>query len=276
MPTFLKKLFEQYAKRLLTGNVRSSISEKGIMTIPDNKRVQLMAENLYKDFKKAGVPDNILKTENDIKVFHHKIAEINNENLANRLGTFEDIFAPKKSAEVFDLKGKKIKNPDNIMSGEEIIETEAQILQRLIKENKDSIGRLKNKPLDPDDVLPNYNETPGEFARRETPGSKENLLQELKIAYRKEFDRLKGDETAKELKEILKNLDTDGVPFAAGGRAGLYQGGQAQIEPDLSDIGHGSDALMARNTLLTPGSQATTSTGLNYLVGEDNDTTRVK
>jgi hypothetical protein len=32
---------------------------------------------------------------------------------------------------------------------------------------------------------------------------------------------------------------------------------------------------MARNRLLTPGSQATTSTGLNYLLGEDNDTTRV-
>jgi hypothetical protein len=55
----------------------------------------------------------------------------------------------------------------------------------------------------------------------------------------------------------------------------FYQGGQAMIEPNLSDIGHGSDALMARNALLTPGSQATTSTGLNYLLGEDNDTTRV-
>jgi hypothetical protein len=55
----------------------------------------------------------------------------------------------------------------------------------------------------------------------------------------------------------------------------FYQGGQAQIEPDLSDIGHGSDALMARNMLIAPGSQATTSTGLNYLLGEDNDTTRV-
>jgi hypothetical protein len=32
---------------------------------------------------------------------------------------------------------------------------------------------------------------------------------------------------------------------------------------------------MARNRLLTPGSQATTSTGLSYLLGEDNDTTRV-
>jgi hypothetical protein len=56
---------------------------------------------------------------------------------------------------------------------------------------------------------------------------------------------------------------------------GFYQGGQAQIEPDLSGIGHGSDALMARNMLIAPGSQATTSTGLNYLLGEDNDTTRV-
>jgi hypothetical protein len=56
---------------------------------------------------------------------------------------------------------------------------------------------------------------------------------------------------------------------------GFYQGGQAQIEPDLSNIGHGSDALMARNMLIAPGSQATTSTGLNYLLGEDNDTTRV-
>jgi hypothetical protein len=55
----------------------------------------------------------------------------------------------------------------------------------------------------------------------------------------------------------------------------FYQGGQAQIEPDLSGIGHGSDALMARNMLIAPGSQATTSTGLNYLLGEDNDTTRV-
>jgi hypothetical protein len=87
-------------------------------------------------------------------------------------------------------------------------ETDAQILKRLKKQNKDSINRLKNKK-DPED--------PQKF----------------------------------------------------------YQGGQAQIEPDLSGIGHGSDALMARNMLIAPGSQATTSTGLNYLLGEDNDTTRV-
>ena len=47
------------------------------------------------------------------------------------------------------------------------------------------------------------------------------------------------------------------------------------VEPDLSDIGHGSDALMARTRITAPGSQATTSTGLNYLLGEDNDNIRV-
>jgi len=58
-------------------------------------------------------------------------------------------------------------------------------------------------------------------------------------------------------------------------RNGYYGGGQAMIEPDLSDIGHGSDALMSRTRITAPGSQATTSTGLNYLLGEDNDNTRV-
>jgi hypothetical protein len=69
--------------------------------------------------------------------------------------------------------------------------------------------------------------------------------------------------------------DYDPEDMAKGGRAGFYQGGQAQIEPDLSDIGHGSDALMARTRLMSPGAQATTSTGLNYLLAEDNDNMRV-
>ena len=54
-----------------------------------------------------------------------------------------------------------------------------------------------------------------------------------------------------------------------------YTGGMVDVEPNLSDIGHGSDALMARTRLMSPGGQATTSTGLNYLLAEDNDNIRV-
>jgi hypothetical protein len=71
-------------------------------------------------------------------------------------------------------------------------------------------------------------------------------------------------------------LGKDGkVNYAKGGRAGYYGGGQAMVGEDLSQIGHGADALMARNMQLAPNSMATTSTGLNYLLGEDNDTVRV-
>ena len=76
-------------------------------------------------------------------------------------------------------------------------------------------------------------------------------------------------------KEIAKSLKKDRKLNATGGRAGLYTGGMVDVEPNLSDIGHGSDALMARTRLVSPDGQATTSTGLNYLLAEDNDNIRV-
>ena len=82
----------------------------------------------------------------------------------------------------------------------------------------------------------------------------------------------------KDFKERIELSDydvTDLEPNAEGGIVGYYTGGMVDVEPSLSDIGHGSDALMARTRLMSPGSQATTSTGLNYLLAEDNDNIRV-
>ena len=70
------------------------------------------------------------------------------------------------------------------------------------------------KPLDPDDVLPNYNETPGEFARRQTPGSKENILEQMKAAYPQRYNNLTGNETAAELKGIMEKANKTDVPFS--------------------------------------------------------------
>jgi hypothetical protein len=82
----------------------------------------------------------------------------------------------------------------------------------------------------------------------------------------------------KDFKERIELSDydvTDLEPNAEGGIVGYYTGGMVDVEPNLSDIGHGSDALMARTRLVSPGSQSTTSTGLNYLLAEDNDNIRV-
>ena len=100
-----------------------------------------------------------------------------------------------------------------------------------------------------------------------------------------------GDVTEDQLQLVVKDITLDMTPeqaqasalsnfrklfgMASGGRAGHYTGGMVDVEPSLSDIGHGSDALMARTRLMSPGAQATTSTGLNYLLAEDNDNIRV-
>ena len=51
-------------------------------------------------------------------------------------------------------------------------------------------------------------------------------------------------------------------------------GGPVIKGPDMGATAHGSGELLARSRILQPGGQTTTSTGLNYLLGED-DTTRI-
>ena len=71
------------------------------------------------------------------------------------------------------------------------------------------------------------------------------------------------------------DFEIDIPDYAKGGRAGFYTGGITDVEPSLDDIGHGADAMNARTRLMSPGNQATTSTGLNYLLAEDNDNMRI-
>ena len=44
-----------------------------------------------------------------------------------------------------DMKGRKIPPGAKIMGGEEVVETEAEILERLVRENKEAVERLKKK-----------------------------------------------------------------------------------------------------------------------------------
>ena len=123
--------------------------------------------------------------------------------------------------------------------------------------------RLKQKyPGITDDLL-------DKILMDDNPQRKAEVLATIDEAF-KMMEKGKGPD---EIVEIFKN--TKRTKNAKGGRAGFYMGGQSTIEPDLSDIGHGSDSLMSRNRILAPNSQATTSTGLNYLLGEDNDNTRI-
>jgi len=64
--------------------------------------------------------------------------------------------AQKNLATVMDMKGRKIKPGAKIMGGEEVVETEAEIAERLGKGNKQAVENIKEKQLiesfDPDEM----------------------------------------------------------------------------------------------------------------------------
>ncbi len=163
------------------------------------------------------------------------------------------------------------RDPDNLFVGDRNIdETDNMSLEDSLTRLEGLGGtkmaerfRLKQKyPGLDDDLLTNIIEDTD-------PVHKASVLAKIDMA----MELGKTDKSADEIIDILKKEPE--TKMATGGRAGYYGGGQAMVEPDLSDIGHGSDALMGRTRLTAPGSQATTSTGLNYLLGEDNDNIRV-
>ena len=157
------------------------------------------------------------------------------------------------------LKERIISIIKPILGGKNIIETDEQMIQRFKNQNKEAVESLrKNKG--------SINSLKEALMKTDNPFS--DLVKTTKKGPKSLEQRRKEAEEALRNKNVVPIKDPkDPQKF--------YQGGQAQIEPDLSGIGHGSDALMARNMLIAPGSQATTSTGLNYLLGEDNDTVRV-
>ena len=193
--------------------------------------------------------------------------------------------------------------------------SDAEIAAKYDKENKESIQRFKNKmkkdePEDKADggrigfsggkgimailknlfVKPSGDDLKNFLSKRkfmkDIVGNTEKnkraresqMLKEAIEEARKNpgFEFPSGEELRTEIeKKILPILLKDRKLNADGGRAGHYTGGMVDVEPNLSDIGHGSDTLMARTRLVSPDGQATTSTGLNYLLAEDNDNIRV-
>ena len=132
MSAFLKALFQKYATRLIIG------TGEGIKQIPNKDRVNRMVANLYNDFKAAGVTDNMIKSEADVKSLHIKVNELYEANLARNL---KDVLKPKKSADVLDLTGKKIDTSKPILGGKNV--TESGMLDDNYKElKKEWFGRI--------------------------------------------------------------------------------------------------------------------------------------
>ena len=169
--------------------------------------------------------------------------------------------------------------------------TDAEIKAKFDKQNKDSVERLKKKNRDsmPIRLMKNFEKELNEAdlmaegyskdqanvlikARQKMTSGEEMNPNESLLRVKEEF----ADNAGVDVEDFTDiDFEIDIPDYAKGGRAGFYTGGITDVEPSLDDIGHGADAMNARTRLMSPGNQATTSTGLNYLLAEDNDNMRI-
>ena len=86
----------------------------GIMEIPNRYMVDQRQLSLQNYLLKKGVDPNSIQSEGQLT---NILQQIEKNRIATGLKKAE---AQKKMAEIMDMKGRKIKNPQNIMGGEEV------------------------------------------------------------------------------------------------------------------------------------------------------------
>ena len=253
--------------------------DDGIMlTLPKNELVDLNARITMDRLIKAGIdPESLTSPDQVINVLDN----INNQMMKNaRVISADSAEGKTITDKLFGKKGEVVEFPQKRTFKEEIeamkksgdivdvedVKISEKITDRDMFKNSslnktdsvtDTITYIKS--LEPMDAMKEANSVIGRKGKYKnlTPEESKKILTDTEDHI---FER---------------DIPIDPEDMAKGGIAGYYTGGMVDVEPNLSDIGHGSDALMARTRLVAPDSQATTSTGLNYLLAEDNDNIRV-
>ena len=170
----------------------------------------------------------------------------------------------------FPQKSTFMEQVEAMKKSGDLVDEDSMIISDKITERDMFKNSFLNKPVQ--EITEDSGEGFIDFVRKTDPEGAAKLQKtenEIKAAIEA------GNKRAIENLKKKKKKSDEPDDMATGGRAGHYTGGIADVEPSLDDIGHGSDSLMARTRLMSPGSQSTTSTGLNYLLAEDNDNIRV-
>ena len=181
----------------------------GIMEIPNRYMVDQRQLSLQNYLIQKGVNPNSIKTEGQLNTILQQIEK-------NRIATgLKKAEAQKKIAEIMDMKGRKINPKSRIMGGQQA-ETEKEIAERLKRQNKETVDRIKkDKDFD-------FDQDP-EFASGGRAGKYQMDLPFGKPLFTMVMNnKLYGIYQNKDGSRLSVPLGSDGKPnYAQGGRAGL-------------------------------------------------------
>ena len=121
--------------------------------IANSKAVDFSTNAIIKRLNNYNIKPTDITSEDQLLRVLSSVKQAENNLFNNRFrNVMENNKFFKKQADVIDMTGKKINPKSKIMAGRQV-ETEAEIAERIKKENKESIQRLKEKITDePEDL----------------------------------------------------------------------------------------------------------------------------
>ena len=196
---------------------------KGVMqTLPNKDLLELNVQVLAQRLMQGGIDPTTLKNANQVE---------NAIKMVESRPAVQEGITATKSAKVFDLEGKEIKNPKNIMGGKEVKETEAEIAKRIGEENKQAAKNLRMKKI-VDDAIDNMSPSLSGDTRTDAALVAEDMAESMGKVYDdlSQMERLDLYDQAYtglskiRFKGFKKPKDSDPEDMAQGGRAGFKDG----------------------------------------------------
>ena len=218
----MKAIYQWVLRTMMKG-------QTGVMqTLPKKDLIDFNVAMTAERLARNGFEPNAFKNANQV------------ENAINQIEAPRNVqqgITSTKSADVFDLKGKKIKDTDNIMGGEElpppgnrggpddiaapIQSAEESLRDMFMAENRKNIAKMKNRKMVKDAV---DNVSPG-FVKGDRKYNAQLVAEELaEKKFGKDFYDLDQKQQIDLYNEALDGLSVDLDKFAGGGRAGFSQG----------------------------------------------------
>jgi len=188
----MKSIIRNFLAKLMAGR-----SDDGIMiTLKDPQKITL-AENIMMDtLMRNGIDPASIKNETQLKNILEQIKIVNERKMRDL-----DVSGIRntESAKVFDLKGKRIKDTDNIMGGEEMpppgsrggkddiaapVQSSEESLKNMIEaENKKGIAKIKQRQKMLDDAIEDASPGFANDIKYDAELVAENLAERMGLVY---------------------------------------------------------------------------------------------
>jgi len=221
-------------KAVLQWVLRTMMKDQtGVMrTLPKKDLVDFNVAMTAERLMRNGVDPNALKNANQVENALNAVETAEKANLAKNI---RGGIGSTKSAKIMDLEGKEIDPRSKIMGGKQS-ETEAEIAERLSRENKEGIARIRAGQKMLDDAIDNQSPSLSGDTRTDAVLVAEDLAERMGKVY----DDLPIREQTKLYDQAYQGLSKQRFknrkkPDDADDQESSYDDGPADFDPDADD-----------------------------------------